>query len=191
MGYKLKLAVVSAVALTFGACVVQAPPNNQGGGGGNRPDNAAAAEEACRAALVAYHNVNDVRVIGSEPYQGRARYVRASVRAGAGGKREIWQCIAYRGGRTGELQYLSDDATVGKLPERPGRPAVGSEYDLTEFQGARAGQAEGGIRSLGYESIRTRGLTTWWFNRSTGACARITTSNGRYSTVTMLPAEDC
>lgn len=73
----------------------------------------------------------------------------------------------------------------------PGRPMVGSEYDLSAFEGARAGQAEGGIRALGYELIRSEGLTSWYFNRSTGACARITTSDGRYSDVTMLPAEDC
>lgn len=48
-----------------------------------------------------------------------------------------------------------------------------------------------GIQNLAYEAIRTEGLTTWWFNRSTGACARITMSNGRYSSVTMLPSGDC
>lgn len=73
----------------------------------------------------------------------------------------------------------------------PGRPAVGSEYDLSSFEGARAGQAEMGIRNLGYEPVRSQGLTTWYFNRQTGACARITTSDGRYSDVTMLPAQDC
>ena len=79
----------------------------------------------------------------------------------------------------------SGSGTIG------GSPAVGSETDLTAFQGARAGQAEGGIRNLGYEPIRSQGLTTYWFNRSTGACARIDTADGRYSSVTMLPAEDC
>lgn len=72
-----------------------------------------------------------------------------------------------------------------------GTPAVGSSSDVSAFEGARAGQAEGGLRNLGYEPIRSQGLTTWWFNRDTGACARITTSDGRYSDVTMLPAEDC
>ena len=72
-----------------------------------------------------------------------------------------------------------------------GTPAVGSSSDLSSFEGARAGQAEMGIQNLGYEPIRSEGLTTWWFNRATGACARITTSNGRYSEVTMLPAQDC
>ena len=33
----------------------------------------------------------------------------------------------------------------------PGLPSVGSSNDLSEFQGARAGQAEMGVRSLGYE----------------------------------------
>ena len=72
-----------------------------------------------------------------------------------------------------------------------GLPAVGSSSDLSAFEGARAGQAEMGIRNLGYELVRTEGLTAYWFNRSTGACARITTSDGRYSDVTMLPAQDC
>ncbi|TMV05718.1 hypothetical protein FGK63_15675 [Ruegeria sediminis] len=72
-----------------------------------------------------------------------------------------------------------------------GAPAVGSSSDLSSFEGARAGQAEMGIQNLGYQNIRSDGLTSWWFNSSTGACARITTSNGVYSDVTMLPAQDC
>lgn len=78
----------------------------------------------------------------------------------------------------------------GTAPET-GQPAAGSATDLTAFEGARAGQAETGIRNLGYELIRSEGLTSFWFNRDTGACARITTADGRYSDVTMLPAEDC
>ena len=73
----------------------------------------------------------------------------------------------------------------------PAQPAVGSSTDLTAFEGARAGQAEMGIQNLGYELVRSEGLTSFWFNRTTGACARITTTDGRYSDVTMLPAEDC
>lgn len=72
-----------------------------------------------------------------------------------------------------------------------GRPSVGNEYDLSSFEGARAGQAEMGLQNLGYKLIRTQGLTAYWFNRSTGACAEIVTSNGRYSSVTMLPSGDC
>lgn len=70
-------------------------------------------------------------------------------------------------------------------------PAVGSSSDLAAFEGAKAGQAEMGIQNLGYEFIRSEGLTSYWFNRDTGACARITTADGRYSDVTMLPAADC
>ncbi len=73
----------------------------------------------------------------------------------------------------------------------PGQPTVGSSTDLTAFEGARAGQAEMGMQNLGYELIRSEGLTSFWFNRDTGSCARITTADGRYSDVTMLPAEDC
>ncbi len=83
-------------------------------------------------------------------------------------------------------------ACVEDSPSSSGSaPTVGSSYDVSSFEGARAGQAEGGLRNLGYIPIRSQGLTTWWFNRSTGACARITTSDGRYSDVTMLPSGDC
>ncbi len=82
-----------------------------------------------------------------------------------------------------------DEATTSAPSS--GQPAVGSSTDLTAFEGARAGQAEMGIQSLGYELIRSEGLTSFWFNRATGACARITTADGRYSDVTMLPSADC
>ncbi len=88
------------------------------------------------------------------------------------------------------LLVLPLAACVEETPQ-PGLPALGSATDLTAFQGARAGQAEMGITNLGYELIRTEGLTAYWFNRSTGACARIVTGDGRYQSVTMLPAQDC
>ena len=72
-----------------------------------------------------------------------------------------------------------------------GQPAVGSSTDLRAFEGARAGQSEMGIQSLGYQLIRTQGLTAYWFNPATGACAEIVTADGRYGSVRMLPAEDC
>lgn len=88
------------------------------------------------------------------------------------------------------LLVLPLAACVEETPQA-GLPAVGSATDLTAFQGARAGQAEMGIMNLGYEPIRSEGLTTFWFNRATGACARIVTGEGRYQSVTMLPAGDC
>ena len=63
--------------------------------------------------------------------------------------------------------------------------------DLGDFVGARAGQAEGGLQARGYELVRSDGLTGYWFNRSTGVCAAITTSDGRYSNINTVPAEDC
>ena len=82
-------------------------------------------------------------------------------------------------------------ASVESAPAASAAPTVGSPTDVSSFEGARAGQAEGGLRNLGYEPIRSEGLTTWWFNRASGACARIRTANGRYEEVTMLPAQDC
>lgn len=70
-------------------------------------------------------------------------------------------------------------------------PVAGNASDLSDFQGARAGQAEMGLQARGFELIRTDGLTAYWFNRSTGACAQIVTADGRYKSVTMLPAGDC
>ena len=82
-------------------------------------------------------------------------------------------------------------ACVETAPAPSGQPSVGSTSDLSALQGARAGQAEMGIQNLGYELIRTQGLTQYWFNRSTGACAAMTVGDGRYQSVTMLPAADC
>ena len=86
---------------------------------------------------------------------------------------------------------LSLTACVEDTGSSSGSPAVGSSTDLSSFVGARAGQAEMGIQNLGYELIRSQGLTSYWFNRQTGACAEIVTSDGRYSAITMLPAGDC
>ena len=70
-------------------------------------------------------------------------------------------------------------------------PAVGTSSDLSEFEGARAGQGEMGIQALGYELIRTDGLDAFWFNRDTGACAKITTADGRYAAIEMLASDEC
>lgn len=70
-------------------------------------------------------------------------------------------------------------------------PSVGSATDVTSFKGARAGQAEGGLARLGYAPARTQGLTTWWLNSGSGACARMTTADGRFSDVRMVPVAEC
>lgn len=89
------------------------------------------------------------------------------------------------------LLVLPLAACVEDTGSSSGLPAVGNSSDLSSFEGARAGQSEMGIQNLGYELVRTEGLTAFWFNRSTSACARIVTSDGRYSSVTMLPSGDC
>jgi hypothetical protein len=72
-----------------------------------------------------------------------------------------------------------------------GLPQVGNATDITSFQGARAGQSEMGIQALGYQAVRTEGLTTYWLNRGTGACAQIVTAEGRYASVVMVPTSSC
>ena len=89
------------------------------------------------------------------------------------------------------LAALTGCAEQNSLENPPPSPILGSPTDLREFEGARAGQAEMGIQALGYELVRTKGLTAFWFNRSTGACAGITTNQGRYSSVSMLASDEC
>lgn len=71
-----------------------------------------------------------------------------------------------------------------------GQPSAARSPDLSSFDGARAGQAGLGLRNRGCDLIRNKGLTACWFDRSTGACAEIASSNGRYSSVGIVPAEE-
>jgi hypothetical protein len=65
------------------------------------------------------------------------------------------------------------------------------QTDLTYLEGSRAGQAEMNITNQGYELVRSDGSTNFWFNRASGSCAAIATSDGRYSNIDMLPSGDC
>jgi hypothetical protein len=76
-----------------------------------------------------------------------------------------------------------------QLPSTP--PQYGSTADISDFQGARAGQAEGGLNQRGYYFVRTQGLTAYWWNENTQTCAKIVTSNGRFSSVTTASRGDC
>jgi hypothetical protein len=69
--------------------------------------------------------------------------------------------------------------------------AGGPPPDLVNFVGAKGGQAEMGLQNLGYTAARTQGLTTYWWNQSTGVCARIVTSDGRYQTINSVAPSDC
>lgn len=73
----------------------------------------------------------------------------------------------------------------------PATPPAPAPTDLSGFAGARAGQAENGLRSRGYALARTEGLTAFWFNAAANDCARIVTADGRYQSVEKVPASLC
>ena len=103
----LTLAASTGLVAILAAC---APPPSGGASTGAGGISQSAGENACRAALADFHSVDDVRIVSSEPYQGGGRFARGSVIANfQTGKRELWQCIAYADGSTGEISYLGDD----------------------------------------------------------------------------------
>lgn len=87
------------------------------------------------------------------------------------------------------LSACVEDGDTG--PAASAATSAGTAADLSSFEGARAGQAEMAIEDLGYTAYRTEGLTTYWLNASANTCARIVTADGRYESVTMIPATDC
>lgn len=104
------IAVGAALLAALAAC---APVDGGSGSGSAGAISKAAGERACRQALGDFHSVDDVRVVGSEPYQGGGRFVRGSVLANFDtGARELWQCIAYADGSTGEIAYLGEDGAA-------------------------------------------------------------------------------
>jgi len=122
---------ISAVLAALAACA----PVESGGAGASAGISQTQGEQACRVALAEFHSTDDVQIVSSEPYQGGGRFVRGSVIANfETGKRELWQCVAYGDGSTGELSYLGDDpnaAGSGSDPEVAAqdacRSAVGRE----------------------------------------------------------------
>lgn len=113
MGKTAVFPALALCALGVVGCMMEAPSGSVSSSGvTSSVTSRVAAEQACRNALVNFHGVSDVTVLGSEPYQGGGRFVRASVRAGTGNQREVWQCIAYANGSTGELEYLGADSGV-------------------------------------------------------------------------------
>jgi len=109
-----------------------------------------------------------------------------------------WRCIVSNDGSSATVEAEQAAAGADNITSEDtataddGAGAMdGPASDIMGFVGARAGQAEGGLNALGFESIRSEGLTTYWFNRDTGICAAITTSDGVFSNVAIVPAEDC
>jgi hypothetical protein len=74
-------------------------------------------------------------------------------------------------------------------------PAFAQSTGLEDFVGARAGQAENGLRVRGWQFVRAeqgddRSYTYWW-NASRRQCVTIATMDGRYSSITPSPSPDC
>ncbi|MGG7643736.1 hypothetical protein ACQ5SP_02860 [Rhodovulum sp. YNF3179] len=107
-----------------------------------------------------------------------------------------WRCLVSNDGSNPSLESeggAADQEDTATADDGGGAmDGAASELGvLADFVGARGGQAEGGLTALGFEVIRSEGLVSYWFNRETGVCAQITTSDGVYSDITILPAEDC
>lgn len=74
-------------------------------------------------------------------------------------------------------------------------PALAQSTGLEDMIGARAGQAENGVRARGYELIRAdrgddRSYTYWW-SAARRQCVTIATMDGRYASVTPTLPPDC
>ena len=63
------------------------------------------AEQACLRDVTRTTNNPDVVLLGSEPYQGGALYVRV----GVGPNRAVWQCIGHSNGTTSEIMSLTKE----------------------------------------------------------------------------------
>lgn len=75
--------------------------------------------------------------------------------------------------------------------DQPVSQTPGDGSDLAGFVGAKAGQAENGLQVRGYSLVRTEGLTAYWYNASNLTCAKIVTSQGKYSSVDVVPLSNC
>lgn len=74
-------------------------------------------------------------------------------------------------------------------------PAIAQTTGLEDMVGARAGQAENGVRARGYAFVRAqqgddRSYTYWW-NDARRQCVTIATMDGRYTSVTPTLPPDC
>ena len=107
---------------------------------------------------------------------------------------QLWQSgdhvIEVRNTANGQQSFdVLFEITAGQ--PAPSQPIASGLGALENFVGARAGQAEMGLQNLGFQLSRTQGLTAYWFNQGTNTCAAIVTSEGRYTSINMVPAGDC
>lgn len=74
---------------------------------------------------------------------------------------------------------------------RPGDPVPG----LNDLVGARAGQAEQAVTQRGYELRNSKQVAdssvTYWFEKGTGNCVAIRTTDGRYGAIVYTADRDC
>jgi hypothetical protein len=95
---------------------------------------------------------------------------------------------------TADGRYQSVDTVAPAQCQGSGASSTvagGPPPDIADMVGARAGQAEMGMNSRGYAATRTSGLTSFWWNQSTGVCAQIVTSDGRYQSISAVAPNAC
>ncbi|WP_245626782.1 hypothetical protein [Aestuariivita boseongensis] len=171
--------------------------SDTGGAGVNISEVSQDAIDACIDAVRATNGAVGGTVTGTEFSEANSLVMLQDANGGE------WRCLVSNDGSNATAEQINaaasgEDTTAaddggGALDGANSETVspVGSPTDLSAFVGARGGQAEGGLRALGFEAIRSEGLTTFWFNREVGACAKITTSDGVFSEIIMVPAEDC
>jgi hypothetical protein len=89
------------------------------------------------------------------------------------------------------LAVSACQTTDDEAPDAPEALASGSVSDISDLEGARAGQAERGLERRGYQVIKTQGLTAYWWNAFTQTCAEIVTDDGRYKSIKAASESDC
>ncbi len=102
MKYLSKLALITLATVALAGCQSNV---KQPHGSMSTPS---IAEQACLRDVTRTTNNPDVVLLGSEPYQGGARYVRV----GVGSNRAVWQCIGHSNGTTSEIMSLTKEGSL-------------------------------------------------------------------------------
>ena len=113
------------------------------------------------------------------------------VRSGQGGNKEKYQWDHKK-----VIVTFSDTSTSQHNPQHHSTGNVGdTPHNLRDLVGARAGQAEGDLKSRGYEyrnGSKSGGASyTNWRERSSGRCVTIRTEQGRYQSIIYSTDFDC
>ena len=158
-----------------------APSGVEAGEGDSAEDSVSLADQ-CRARAASEYGVTDADIASADEQTAR---VDGSVPVnGTLADGSSFQCNFDAAGA------FTDFVKVESEPAAPVGPDL-SATALDNFQGARAGQAEMGIQRLGYEIVRSEGLTNFWYNSQTQQCYSITTAQGRYAQVNPQDKSAC